>query len=173
MDVVLATVASEFSDIRDLESFVRALVRLLLAALLGGLLGLERELTGKPAGLRTHMLVALGSAMFMLAARRAGLDEEGVSRVIQGLLAGVGFLCAGSILKADDQEHVYGLTTAAGLWMTAAIGLAAGLGLDALAVLSTLLTLGILLLEIPLRNVIQNQRRRRRAAVDDGGPGAS
>jgi putative Mg2+ transporter-C (MgtC) family protein len=171
METVLAAIASEFSDIGDLESFVRALVRLLLAALLGGLLGLERELTAKPAGLRTHMLVALGSAMFVLAASRAGLDDEGVSRVIQGLLAGVGFLCAGSILKADDQEHVYGLTTAAGLWMTAAIGVAAGLGLDALAVLATLLTLGVLLLEVPLRRTIQ--RRRRRVVADDGGPDQS
>ncbi|RYY92692.1 MAG: MgtC/SapB family protein [Comamonadaceae bacterium] len=165
MDTVLAAVASEFSDIGDLESFVRSLVRLVLAALLGGLLGLERELTGKPAGLRTHMLVALGSAMFVLAGARAGLDEDGLSRVVQGLLAGIGFLCAGSILKSDNQEHVYGLTTAAGLWMTAAIGLAAGLGMDALAVLASLLTLAILMLEAPLQRAIE--RRRRRVVVDD------
>jgi putative Mg2+ transporter-C (MgtC) family protein len=171
MDTVLATIAREFSDIGDLESLVQALVRLLVAALLGGLLGLERELTGKPAGLRTHMLVALGSAMFVLASSRAGMDDEGLSRVVQGLLAGVGFLCAGAILKSDNQEHVYGLTTAAGLWMTAAIGLAAGLGLDTLAVLSTLLTLGILLLEAPLQRVIS--QRRRHVVVDDGSRGPS
>ena len=133
-------------------------LRLLLAALLGGLLGLERELTAKPAGLRTHMLVALGSAMFVLAANGAGLDDDGMSRVIQGLLAGVGFLCAGAILKSDNQEHVFGLTTAAGLWMTAAIGLAAGLGRESLAVLSALLTLGILMLERPLQRLLDQRR---------------
>jgi putative Mg2+ transporter-C (MgtC) family protein len=109
--------------------------------------------------------------MFVLASSRAGMDDEGLSRVVQGLLAGVGFLCAGSILKSDNQEHVYGLTTAAGLWMTAAIGLSAGLGLDTLAVLSTLLTLGILLLEAPLQRVIR--QRRRHVVVDDGGRGPS
>ncbi|HEY1230652.1 MAG TPA: MgtC/SapB family protein, partial [Ramlibacter sp.] len=92
MDTVTRTIADEFSDLGDLESLTRVTLRLLLAALLGALLGLERELTAKPAGLRTHMLVALGSAMFVLAASGAGLDDDGMSRVIQGLLSGVGFL---------------------------------------------------------------------------------
>jgi putative Mg2+ transporter-C (MgtC) family protein len=158
MDTIARAVADEFSDLGDLESLTRVVLRLLLAASLGALLGLERELTSKPAGLRTHMLVALGSAMFVLAASQAGLDDEGMSRVIQGLLAGVGFLCAGAILKSDNQEHVFGLTTAAGLWMTAAIGLAAGLGREALAALSTLLTLGILLLERPMQRLLNHRR---------------
>ena len=165
MDTVTRTIADEFSDLGDLESLTRVTLRLLLAALLGGLLGLERELTGKPAGLRTHMLVALGSAMFVLAASGAGLDDDGMSRVIQGLLSGVGFLCAGAILKSGNQEQVFGLTTAAGLWMTAAIGLAAGLGRESLAVLSALLTLGILMLERPLQRLLDERRphlRRRR-----------
>jgi putative Mg2+ transporter-C (MgtC) family protein len=166
MDTVTRAIADEFSDLGDLESLTRVTLRLLLAALLGGLLGLERELTAKPAGLRTHMLVALGSAMFVLAANGAGLDDDGMSRVIQGLLAGVGFLCAGAILKSDNQEHVFGLTTAAGLWMTAAIGLAAGLGRESLAVLSALLTLGILMLERPLQRLLDarspDRGRRRR-----------
>jgi putative Mg2+ transporter-C (MgtC) family protein len=168
MDTIARTVADEFSDLGDLESLTRVVLRLLLAASLGALLGLERELTSKPAGLRTHMLVALGSAMFVLAASQAGLDDEGISRVIQGLLAGVGFLCAGAILKSDDQEHVFGLTTAAGLWMTAAIGLAAGLGREALAALSTLLTLGILLLERPVQRLLNDRRIRDRRGR--GGP---
>ena len=165
MDTVTRTIADEFSDLGDLESLTRVTLRLLLAALLGGLLGLERELTGKPAGLRTHMLVALGSAMFVLAASGAGLDDDGMSRVIQGLLSGVGFLCAGAILKSGNQEQVFGLTTAAGLWMTAAIGLAAGLGRESLAVLSALLTLGILMRERPLQQLLDERRpqlRRRR-----------
>jgi putative Mg2+ transporter-C (MgtC) family protein len=160
MDVVLRTIQHEFSDVPDAEGFTRVLVRLLVAAMLGGLLGLERELTGKPAGLRTHMLVALGSAMFVLASSQAGLDDDGLSRVVQGLLAGIGFLCAGAILKSNQQEHVYGLTTAAGLWMTAAIGLAAGLGMETLAVISTLLTLGILLLERPVQRMLDARRPR-------------
>ena len=160
MDGVLRTLASEFSDIGDVEALTRISVRLLLAALLGGLLGLERELTRKPAGLRTHMLVALGSAMVVVASAEAGLQGESLSRVIQGLLAGVGFVCAGSILKSNDHNEVHGLTTAAGLWMTAAIGVAAGLGREALAVLSTLLTLAILMVEGPLRQVLQARRAR-------------
>jgi putative Mg2+ transporter-C (MgtC) family protein len=168
LDAVAATVSSEFSDLGDAEDLTRVVVRLLLAALLGGLLGLERELTRKPAGLRTHMLVALGSAMFVLSAGQAGLDDDSLSRVIQGLLAGVGFVCAGSILKSSDHEQVHGLTTAAGLWMTAAIGVAAGLGREALAVLSTLLTLAILLLEAPIKRVIDT--RRRKVLVTDEAP---
>ncbi|MBK0394728.1 MgtC/SapB family protein [Ramlibacter algicola] len=160
MDVVLRTIQHEFSDVADAEAFTRVLVRLLVAAMLGGLLGLERELTGKPAGLRTHMLVALGSAMFVTAAAQTGMDDDGMSRVIQGLLAGVGFLCAGAILKSGHQEHVYGLTTAAGLWMTAAIGVAAGLGKETLAVISTLLTLGILMLERPIQRLLDTRRGR-------------
>jgi putative Mg2+ transporter-C (MgtC) family protein len=160
MDVVLRTIQHEFSDVPDAEGFTRVLVRLLMAALLGGLLGLERELTGKPAGLRTHMLVALGSAMFVLAAAQTGMDDDGMSRVIQGLLAGVGFVCAGAILKSGQEEHVYGLTTAAGLWMTAAIGVAAGLGKETLAVISTLLTLGILMLERPIQRLLDTRRVR-------------
>jgi putative Mg2+ transporter-C (MgtC) family protein len=157
---VAATLAEEFSDIGDVEDLTRVVLRLLLAALLGGLLGLERELTHKPAGLRTHMLVALGSAMFVLAASQADLDQDGLSRVIQGLLAGVGFVCAGAILKSSQEAQVHGLTTAAGMWMTAAIGMAAGLGREALAVLSTLLTLGILLLEGPLNRWLAGRRQR-------------
>lgn len=160
MDAVLATLAQEFSDIGDIAQFTRTVVRLVMAALLGALLGLERELTGKPAGLRTHMLVALGSAMFVMASASAGLDSEGISRVIQGLLAGIGFLCAGSILKSNNDEHITGLTTAAGLWMTAAIGLAVGLGREVLAIVATLMTLAILMLEGPLRRFFGNRQRR-------------
>jgi putative Mg2+ transporter-C (MgtC) family protein len=159
MDTLARIVVSEFSDINDVEQLVRTVMRLLLASVLGGLLGLERELTGKPAGLRTHMLVALGSAMFVLASAGA-VDAEGMSRVIQGLLAGVGFICAGAILKSSSHEHISGLTTAGSLWMTAAIGLAAGLGREALAVLSTLLTLGILLLEGPVQGWMRGRRQR-------------
>jgi putative Mg2+ transporter-C (MgtC) family protein len=152
-ETIQRTVAREFSDLADLEQFIQALVRLVLAALLGGILGLQREREGKPAGIRTHMLVAAGSALFVLVPLQAGMDNDGVSRVLQGLLAGIGFLCAGSILKLPDEEQVHGLTTAAGIWMTAAIGVVVGLGREATAVLATLLVLGILLLEGPFQRL--------------------
>ncbi|HEY0885235.1 MAG TPA: MgtC/SapB family protein [Ramlibacter sp.] len=151
-DVVVATIAKEFSDVGDAEQFTRLAVRLLVAAFLGGILGLQRERHGKAAGVRTHMLVALGAALFVLVPQQWGMNEEDLSRVIQGVVAGVGFLCAGSILKSDD-DHVRGLTTAAGIWLTAAMGVAAGLGREMTAALSALLALAILSMEGPLRRL--------------------
>lgn len=165
---ILATVADEFSDLPDVETFTRVVVRLLLAALLGALVGLERELAGKPAGLRTHMLVALGAALFVLIPLQGGMGADGISRVIQGLLAGVGFLCAGAILKGDTEDEVHGLTTAASVWMTSAIGMGVGLGRDTTAAVATVLVLGILRLEGPLRRWIESRRRRRLVRLDDG-----
>ncbi|APW37687.1 methyltransferase [Rhodoferax koreense] len=137
------TIAAEFSDLPDIEQATRVMLRLLLAALLGGLLGVERESHGKAAGVRTHMLVAMGSALFVLVSQQAGMLEADLSRVVQGVVAGVGFLGAGAILKLDGEEKVKGLTTAAGIWLTAAIGVAAGMGREATAVLSTLLALAV------------------------------
>jgi putative Mg2+ transporter-C (MgtC) family protein len=119
-------------------------VRLLLAALLGGLLGFQRERVGKAAGLRTHMLVALGSAVFVLIPYQAGMSLADLSRVLQGVIAGIGFLGAGTILKQQEPERIHGLTTAAGLWLTAAVGIAAGMGREASAVLGTVLAFIIL-----------------------------
>lgn len=144
---VWATMLSEFSDLPDAEDLTRLVLRLFLAAILGGLLGLQRETSGKAAGLRTHMLVALGSALFVLVPMQAGMEADALSRVLQGVIAGVGFLCAGTIMKRDSSDRVEGLTTAAGLWMTCAIGIAAGTGREMTAVLSTLLALAILSME--------------------------
>jgi putative Mg2+ transporter-C (MgtC) family protein len=146
------TAAAEFSDVPDVAQFTRLMLRLLVAALLGGLLGLQRERHGKDAGVRTHMLVALGAALFVLVPQQAGLEADDLSRVIQGVVAGVGFLCAGTILKSGD-DQVRGLTTAAGIWLTAAIGIAAGLGREMTAALSTVLALAILSMEGPLRRL--------------------
>lgn len=150
-DTIRHTLAEEFADVGDAEQLTRVILRLSMAALLGGLLGLQRERHGKEAGIRTHMLVAMGSALFVLVPLQAGVDPDGLSRVVQGLVAGIGFLCAGTILKLADEEQVRGLTTAAGIWMTAAIGMAAGIGREVTAVLSTLLLLGVLALEGPFR----------------------
>jgi putative Mg2+ transporter-C (MgtC) family protein len=111
----------------SLDVFVAYSVRLLVAAALGGLLGAERESVGKAAGLRTHMLVSLAAALFV-ASVDASADAPEVSRVIQGIAAGIGFIGAGTILKRAESETVTGLTTAASLWLTAAVGVAAGIG---------------------------------------------
>ncbi|MDB5742821.1 MAG: MgtC/SapB transporter [Polaromonas sp.] len=140
---VSQTIVSEFSDLPDAGQVTRILLRLTLAALLGGLLGIEREQKGKAAGVRTHMLVSMGAALFVLISQQAGMEQDDVSRVVQGVIAGVGFLGAGTILKDADDEKVKGLTTAAGIWLTAAIGVAAGMGRESTAVLSTLLALAI------------------------------
>ena len=111
-------------------SFVELFGRLLLATLLGALIGLNRESYGKPAGLRTHALVALGAATLTL----VGLllqasDSSAPSRVLQGIVAGIGFIGAGVILHRPDGRGVEGLTTAAAIWIVAAVGVAAGAGL--------------------------------------------
>lgn len=141
---VIQAVAGEFADLRDLEDAVRIGTRLLMAALLGGLLGYEREYRGKAAGLRTHMLVSLGAALFVLAPLMAGVPPGDVSRIMQGIVTGIGFLGAGTILKGPSLRDVHGLTTAAGIWLTAAIGATAGLGHAATATLCTGLALLVL-----------------------------
>lgn len=145
-DRFVNTVGAEFSDVADVEQITRLLVRLLLAALLGGVLGYEREQKGKAAGVRTHMLVAMGAALFVLVPQQGGMQLGDMSRVIQGVIAGIGFLGAGAIIKNHSEENVQGLTTAAGVWMTAAIGIACGLGRESTAVLGTLLALAVLAL---------------------------
>ncbi len=142
-----STLASEFSDLPDLAEITRVSLRLVIAATLGALLGFEREGKGKAAGVRTHMLVALGSALFVFIPQQAGIANNDLTRVMQGVIAGVGFLGAGAIIKRSGEGGeggVSGLTTAAGIWMTAAIGMAAGFGREATAILSTLLALAIL-----------------------------
>ena len=123
----------------DAAQLARVALRLSAAVLLGGLLGYERERAGKAAGLRTHSLVALGSALFVVAALEAGMSVADAGRVIQGIVAGIGFLGAGAILKREDQELVTGLTTAASIWFTAAVGTAVGAGSLWPALLGTVL----------------------------------
>jgi len=141
---VIEALRAEFSDVSDPGQLARLVARLLLAALLGGALGYEREKSGKAAGLRTHMLVAIGAALFVLVPQQAGMAVADMSRVIQGIVTGVGFLGAGAIIKHASEQSVQGLTTAAGVWLTAAIGIACGLGREATAVISTLLALAVL-----------------------------
>jgi putative Mg2+ transporter-C (MgtC) family protein len=118
--------ADDLFNVPDTRVIATVVIRLVTAALLGGLLGAEREALGKAAGLRTHMLVALGAALFVIAPAQAGLATAGdLGRIIQGVAAGIGFIGAGTILKLTDREEIIGLTTAASIWLTAAIGIAA------------------------------------------------
>jgi putative Mg2+ transporter-C (MgtC) family protein len=144
-EVVLETLRAEFSDAVDPAQITRIAVRPLLAAALGGVLGYERERSGQAAGIRTHMLVAMGAALFVLVPHQAGMAVDSLSRVIQGIVTGVGFLGAGAIIKHRSRETVHGLTTAAGVWMTAAIGVACGFGREMTAVISTLLAFVVLI----------------------------
>jgi putative Mg2+ transporter-C (MgtC) family protein len=131
----------------DRNRLIIVLLRVFAAVLLGGVVGIERERAGKPAGLRTHMLVSLGTAVVVIACQDSGMSLDGLSRVIQGMVTGIGFIGAGTILKLNEQREIQGLTTAAGLWMTAAIGVAAGLGILGVAVIGTLVTVLVLVLE--------------------------
>jgi putative Mg2+ transporter-C (MgtC) family protein len=134
----------DFSDVPSAGQAARIAIRMLLAALLGGILGYQRQQAGKEAGIRTYMLVALGAALFILVPQQAGMKVADLSRVIQGLVAGIGFLGAGAILKLSEEGQIKGLTTAASIWLTAAIGMAAGMGRGLTAILGTLLAFVIL-----------------------------
>ena len=138
MDEVLQALASELSLPRA-GTMTVIVVRVVVAALLGGIIGWEREQKGRAAGLKTHILVAVGSALFVLAPYLAGIDGGDNTRVMQGIVSGIGFLGAGAILRSRDGSRVEGLTTAASIWMTAAIGMAVGIGQAMLALVATLL----------------------------------
>lgn len=116
------------STVPHADQVVRVALRMFAALIIGTVIGLQRELTHKPAGLRTHLLVALGTALLVVAAVNANMKSADVSRVIQGLITGIGFLGGGTILKLTQEHEIRGLTTAAGIWLTAAASVAAGLG---------------------------------------------
>jgi len=153
----LSGVREDFSDLPTLAEALRVIVRLLVAAVLGGAIGLERGLRGKAAGMRTYMVVAVGAAMFVLVPQQAGASAADLSRVVQGLVAGIGFLGAGAILRPHDEDQAHGLTTAAAIWLTAAIGLAAGMGRESTAVLCTALALVILALLGPVERLLERR----------------
>lgn len=149
IDEIWSTAVSEFSDVPDVATLTRITMRLALAALLGGILGYERERKGRSAGVRTHMLVAVGAALFVIGPTQSGMPIEDMSRVLQGIVQGIGFLGAGAIIVRASRNQIEGLTTAANIWATAGIGVIAGLGLEATAVLSAVIML-IILAVVPL-----------------------
>ncbi len=119
---------------------------MVVSTLLGTLIGFERQMGRKPAGLRTHVLVCLGSTMFVLLAPHAmrdfGMNQFDPTRIVHGVVTGVGFLGAGSILRQEG--YVHGLTTAASIWMVAAVGVAVGVHAYLLAIVGTVLALVVL-----------------------------
>ena len=122
--------------------------RLVLATALGAFIGLNRQLQKKPAGLRTHALVALGAGLFTIVGLSLGVSEgassASASRVLQGIVAGIGFIGGGVILHRDDTKGVHGLTTAAAIWVAAGAGVASAAGLWRAALTSVVLTLIVL-----------------------------
>lgn len=143
-DGLWQALSEDLGDLPAASQIARLVIRMTLAAFLGGVLGWQREKTGKDAGLRTHMLVSIGAALFVFVPQQMNMPLNDISRVIQGLIAGIGFLGAGAILKLDDQQRIKGLTTAAGIWLTAGVGMTVGLGRQMTALLVTLLAFVIL-----------------------------
>ncbi len=138
-------------------------LRLGSATLAGAVLGLNRELRGKPAGLRTNALVSLGSALLILAGlgiasgSDAALQANVISRAMQGIITGIGFLGAGVILRDTSGTQVHGITTAATIWLTATLGVLCGAGMWPVALLGVGLTLVILILGTPLEKFLHRK----------------
>lgn len=156
---------------------VQLALRLGVAAFCGGVLGLNRGSQQKPAGLRTHALVAMGAAFAAwMAFTLAGHDTSAISRIMAGAMTGVGFLGAGVILRDEARGRVEGLTTAASVWMATILGLGAGAGLWRECLLTLLLTLLVLLvsarLQAKMLALLSPHRRRRAARRPEKAPAA-
>jgi putative Mg2+ transporter-C (MgtC) family protein len=151
-------------------------MRLSAATIIGGLIGIDREARGKPAGLRTHALVSLGAALVTLVTIRltepGTVDANAISRAIQGIVAGVGFLGAGAILKTNgtDTEMVQGLTTAATIWLVASLGIACGAGQWFAGLVAVGFALLILIVGGPIEGLVHRLFRKRRERDTTTGP---
>jgi putative Mg2+ transporter-C (MgtC) family protein len=148
---------------------MEVVLRLFVAALIGSCIGLDREVRRKPAGMRTHALVALGSALVTLVVVRvdpAALHIDAISRAIQGVIAGVGFLGGGVILKAEH-EMVHGLTTAASIWLVASLGIACGVGQWIAALIALAFALIILIVGEPVEGLVHRIANRRKEPPPD------
>lgn len=140
-------------------------MRLVAATIAGCVLGINRDLHDKPAGLRTHALVSLGAALLTLATLELSMasgeiNQDTVSRVVQGIVAGIGFLGGGVILRDEQSHNVQGLTTAATIWLTAGLGIACGMGAWNLVMMTGGLTLAVLVLGGPLEDAIRRLRKK-------------
>jgi putative Mg2+ transporter-C (MgtC) family protein len=152
--------------IQHIGGMMEIVARLAAATVIGCALGLNRELHGKPAGVRTHGLVALGAALLTITGVELSwlsgtVDYAAVSRTIQGIITGIGFLGAGVILRDDLKHSVHGLTTAASIWLAACLGISCGLGFWTTAVMALALTLLILVFGGPFETAIHRRFQRR------------
>jgi putative Mg2+ transporter-C (MgtC) family protein len=129
--------------------------RLLLAAFIGGLLGAEREFHQKSAGFRTNILIAMGSALFTIMSVTLASDRTDPTRIAAQIVTGIGFLGAGAIMRTENRVH--GLTTAATIWVNAALGVAAGAGQYHLAAVGGAITLVVLLILAPIEHVLERR----------------
>lgn len=137
------------------------IARLLLAVALGGLIGFEREITRRPAGLRTHMLVSLGSALFTIISITFAQDP---ARIAAAIVTGIGFLGAGSIIAL--RGHVQGITTAASIWVVASVGLGVGVGEYALSIIGAVLVFAILQIKRVEEKFIPRKNAKSNSAFD-------
>lgn len=151
MDIFWSELSAGIPDVRQ---FAIIIIRLTASALLGAAIGFERESAGKAAGLRTHILVTTGATVFVLGCLAANMDHDALSRVIQGIATGIGFVGAGTILKQESERRIQGITTSAGIWMAAAIGITVGLGALGIAVMATALSV------IVLRTILWSESQR-------------
>ena len=142
------------ADYIEFQSFVP----LIAAVVLGGVIGIEREIHGKPAGLRTNILICMGAATFMLIAHKVLVSPEAISRLTAGIVTGVGFIGGGAVLR--DRTNVYGMTTAATIWVVTGIGIACGMRLYDIAIAVTLLSLIILTVLNPLDRKIHKPQEK-------------
>src|SRR3954469_14202595 len=156
-------------DFWQWSAFYDDLARIGAAALLGGAMGLEREWLGHWAGLRTHMMVAIGAAIFVIGGSTAhGQNIDGPSRVIQGVASGIGFLGAGTILKLGDKMQIKGLTTASSIWLAAALGIAAGLAEYSLAMAAAVISLFVLGVLGPIEKTLERRHKLRKHHDSNG-----
>lgn len=135
---------------------IALMLRLLLAAGLGAAIGIEREIRRKPAGLRTNMLIAVGAALFTTVSVQLGMLSRTPDRIAAQIVTGIGFLGAGAILRRDQSVH--GMTTAATIWVNAAVGMAAGAGEYVMAAVATAITLVVLAVLQPLESYFERRR---------------
>jgi putative Mg2+ transporter-C (MgtC) family protein len=167
LQTILSTLQFEIESFWEIEQTTRVVWRMAMALALGAVIGWDRERRDAEAGLRTHMLVALGAALFVLVPLEAGMNDEQLSRVIQGLVSGIGFLGAGAVLKDSEEGRIHGLTTAATIWATAAVGIAVGLGHTGTAAIATVFMLLVLAW---LRRLGKSIKRRRYDQDDKRAP---
>ncbi|HML74282.1 MAG TPA: MgtC/SapB family protein [Anaerohalosphaeraceae bacterium] len=144
----METLINEFKEMTANTGLLSYLPPLLAALVYGGIIGIEREIHQKPAGLRTNMLICMGAAAFTLIAKNISINPDAETRVIQGVVTGVGFLGAGVLIH--QQGNVQGLTTAATIWLVTAVGIACGARLYGLSAATVILAIIVLMGLYPL-----------------------